>query len=288
MSSSGGVGSEPLRVQPAETTLPEFAVGRQDSFPFPLVDEYLGTLLGVDLSALTPGRVGVVESDNRLGRHLSYGFVHALWWVWLEDGRSAVSAPPGAGAVVGKMVQDVRSSQDRFDPSFIGELKRPVSQALSRARLEPVDRVLSDLMFAGNASLLRRHAHGDCRRLTDTSLPAAEDLALPTHCFPDGIVYGVVIDGRVVSYAHAHRAGVMEDSIADLGVETAPGYRRRGYAKTAVAAVVDHITRAGGEALYKCAPANLASAATARSVGFVPYGTGLILTASDPEPKDDE
>ena len=74
----------------------------------------------------------------------------------------------------------------------------------------------------------------------------------------------------------------MEDRIADLGVGTAPGYRRRGYAKTAVAAVVDHITRAGGEALYKCAPANLASAATARSVGFLPYGRGLVLSAKGP------
>ncbi len=263
-------------------------MGRQDSFPFPLVDEYLGTLLGVDLSALTTRHTAVVESANRLRRHLSYGFIHALWWVWLEDGRSAVSVPPGAGAAVGEMVQDVRRSQDRFDPSFIRGLKRPLNQALSCAGLEPVDRVLSDFMFAGNASLLRRHAHGDCRRLTGTTVPPAEGLGLPTHCFPDGIVYGVVIDGRVVSYAHAHRAGVMEDRIADLGVEPAPGYRRRGYAKTAIAAVADHITRAGGEALYKCAPANLASTATARSVGFVPYGTGLILTASHPEPKDDE
>lgn len=257
-------------------------MGRQDSFPFPLVDEYLGTLLGVDLSALAPGRVGVVESDNRLGRHLSYGFVHALWWVWLEDGRSAVSVPPGAGAVVGKMVQGVRRRQDLSAPSLPKQLTPPVNQALSRAGLEPVDRVLSDLMFAGNASLLRRHAHGDCRRLTDTSLPAAEGLNLPTHCFPDGIVYGVVACGRVVSVAFTHRSGVMEDRIADLGVETAPGSRRRGYAKTAVAAVVDHITRAGGEALYKCALANLASATTARSVGFLPYGKGLVLSAKGP------
>jgi len=75
----------------------------------------------------------------------------------------------------------------------------------------------------------------------------------------------------------------MEDQVADIGVETAPVYRRRGYAKTAVSAVVEHIARTGGEARYGCRPDNLASIATARSVGFVPYGTSLVLAAPSPE-----
>ena len=92
------------------------------------------------------------------------------------------------------------------------------------------------------------HATGETRRLTDESIPPAEGLKLPTHCFPDGIVYGVIADGVVASVAFAHRIAVMEDRVAHLGVGTSRAYRRRGYAKTAVSAVVEHVAREGGEA----------------------------------------
>ena len=77
--------------------------------------------------------------------------------------------------------------------------------------------------------------------------------------------------------------GVMEDQIGDLGVETAKDYRRRGYAKTAVSAVVSHFTTRGGEAFYTCSPENVASIATARSVGSLPFGRSLILAAPAPQ-----
>ena len=57
------------------------------------------------------------------------------------------------------------------------------------------------------------------------------------------------------------------------------GYRRKGYAKTVVSAVVEEFTRRGGEAIYSCSPENLHSIATARSVGFAPLGRSLILSA---------
>jgi ribosomal protein S18 acetylase RimI-like enzyme len=256
---------------------------RSAGIVFPFVDQYMGLRMGIDLSAVKPGRVMVVESVRRLRREQSYGFIHALWWIWLEDGRSALSAPPGAGEGVAKVTGAVRRAEQLLDSGIAEQLKSPVNASLRKAGLKEVDRVLSDVCFACNAALLRLHARGDCRRLVDEGVPPAEGLRLPAHCFPDGIVYGVVADGRVASYAFGHRAGVMEDQVADIGVETAPVYRRRGYAKTAVSAVVEHIARTGGEARYGCRPDNLASTATARSVGFVPYGTSLVLAAPAPE-----
>jgi len=256
---------------------------RLSGIVFPLVDRYIGIHMGVDLSTLRPGRVMVSESARRLRREQSYGFIHALWWVWLEDGRSAASAPPGAGEGVAEILDAAHSAEQVLDPGIADRLKPPVNNALHKAGLQEVDRVLSDVCFACNAALLRRHGHGDCQRLLDGGIPPAEGLRLTSHCFPDGIVYGVLTDGRVASYAFAHRSGVMEDSVVDIGVETAPAYRRRGYAKTAVSAAVEHITRTGGEARYGCRPDNLASIATARSVGFVPYGTSLVLAAPSPE-----
>lgn len=256
---------------------------RTRTLSFPLVERYLGIRMGLDMASLIPGEVKVVETPLHLKREESYGYVRALWCLWLSDGRSAVSVPPGAGKSVTQIASGIEDAEQLLDPRLAEQLAAPVNGAMRKAGLKEVDRILRDVTFACNASLLRRHVCGKCRRLTDESLPAAPGLKLPTHCFPDGIVYGVVADGAAVSIAFAHRTGVMEDLIADLGIETAADYRRRGYAKTAVSAVVEHITRNGGEAYYGCRPDNVASIATARSVGFVPYGTSLILStpASD-------
>lgn len=246
---------------------------------FPLVDAYAAIRLEIDAALLTPGRTIVIESPRRLRREQRYGNIGALWWVWLPDGRSAVGVPPGTREAVVAIVADVRSGDQIVNPRVAEKLREPVNAALREAGLQATDRVFSDVRFACNASLLRRHSCGGCRRLVDDSVPPAEGLGLPSHCFPDGIVYGVVVDGVVASVAFAHRTGVMEDRVADLGVVTAPAYRGRGYAKTVVSAVVEHITRAGGEALYVCRPDNYPSRAVARSVGFVPYGTSLVLAA---------
>lgn len=256
------------------------AMGQEAVCAFPLVDRYMSLRMQVDLASLGPGCVAVVESPRRLRREHSYGFIHALWWVWLEDGRTAASVPPGAGEGVRRVLEGVADRKAVFEPGIAARLWAPANDALRKAGLKGTDRVLRDVMFACNASLLRRHRCGDCRRLTDDSLPIAQGLEYPTHCFPNGIVYGVVADGVAVSLAHAHRPGVMEDRVADLGVPgTVPACRRRGYAKTCVSAVVEHITRAGGEARYGCDPANVASIATARSVGFIPYGLSLVMAA---------
>ncbi len=106
---------------------------------------------------------------------------------------------------------------------------------------------------------------------------------MPTQCFPDGIVYGIVYgiveDRRIVSVANAHRTGLIEDREVDLAVETAPPYRNRGYAKTVVSAVTAHMTSTGGEAVSFCRADNLASMTTAKSVGYVLYGKMVVVIA---------
>lgn len=245
---------------------------------FPLIDEREGIRMGADLAALEPGATLVVESPRRLQKEQSYGYIRALWWLWLADGRSAVSVPPGAGERVGRIVGTVHEPTELNDEGLAEQLRGPVNESLRQAGLKPVDRVFSDVCFASNERLLPRHHHGDCRRLIDDSIPPADGLGLPDHCFPDGICYGVVVAGEAVSIAFSHRPGVMEDRVADIGIETVEGHRRRGYGKTAVSAVAGHVVDVGGEARYACRPDNAASIATARSCGFVAYARSLILS----------
>lgn len=253
------------------------------AFNFPAVNEYRSIRMGLDIASLPPGCSRVVESDRRLRREPGYGNIRALWWLWLPDGRSAISVAPGAGDTARRLSREVSSPEDLVRPELAESLKPAVNAGLERVGLGPVHRHGLVASFACNAGLLRRHMHGDCRRLVDESILPAQGISLPQQCFPDGIVYAVIADGCAVSVAFAHRTAVMEGRVADLGVDTAQLYRRRGYAQTAVSAVVEHVTHDGGEANYDCDRGNHASIATAQSVGFVPYGIGLVLVASAPD-----
>ena len=244
---------------------------------FPLVDQYIGVRLDADVVALIPGEPVVVESVRRLRPEQSFGYVHALSGIWFEDGRVVVSVPPGARDGIVEVLSDVQMADDRFDQTWLQRLKAPVDAALRRAGLSAVRNEWDAVCFACDAASLRSHSRGDCRRLYDESIPPVEGLCLPTHCFPDGVVYGVVEQGCIVAVAHAHRSDLMEGQIVDIGVETAEPYRRRGYAKTVVSTVTAHITRSGGEGVYSCGASNQASIATARSAGYELYGKGIVL-----------
>jgi len=246
---------------------------------FAHIDNYMGVLLGLDLAHAEPGKPYVVESGRRLTSEQGYGHIHGLWWIRLADGRHVVSVPPGAGPQVETLLAEEKREAGGFDEQLTHALREPTDRALRAAGLPTTNRVLRDVTFACTAELLRTHVVAECRRLMDDSVPAAKGLGLPAHCFPDGVVYGVMCDDEVTSCAHAHRTGIMEDLVCDVGVGTAPDHRRLGHARSSVSALVRFFTERGGEARYACSPGNHASIATARSVGFVPYGESLILSA---------
>jgi len=233
-------------------------VDPEDTRKFPLVERFVGLRMGVDLSAVSPGATAVVESSRRLRCEQSYGYVHALWWTWLEDGRSAISVPPGAKRAVAALAAGVLSAGELSGPDLVERLKIPVNRALAASAMPAVDRVAATVSVASSG------------------------LTLPSHAFPDGVVYGVVADGVVAAVAYAHRTGEMENLVADMGVETAMPYRRRGYARAAVRAVAEHFASTGGESLYTTSPDNAASIATASSAGFRPWARGLVLACPPP------
>lgn len=246
---------------------------------FPLVERQLGIRLGVDFSRLTPGRTAVAECERRLAPETVYNYARVLWCFWLDDGRSVVSVPPGAGKAVARIIGPVRRPEELRAPGLMEGLCAALRQSGVGPDLKSLG---AGINFACNATLLRQHPHADCRRLRDESVPPADGLRLPHRCFPHGLVFGVIADGRVASLALAHPVGVMEHLAADVGVETAPAYRGRGFAKAAVSALAAHVTGRGGEVRYGCRPDNAASIAVARALGFVPFGTDIVITKTVP------
>lgn len=81
--------------------------------------------------------------------------------------------------------------------------------------------------------------------------------------------YLAVVGGQVV--AIAARNGV-QGSYAEVGVETAPDFRRRGYAAAAVRALSRDLFADGKTPIARVDRENTASQALFRSVGFLPAG----------------
>ena len=79
----------------------------------------------------------------------------------------------------------------------------------------------------------------------------------------------MLADGAVVAAAWTHGG--------EIAVETSPAYRRRGYARAVVGALLDDCMAAGREVRYRCVETNAASMALAA-------GLGLMLTTREYNP----
>ncbi len=57
--------------------------------------------------------------------------------------------------------------------------------------------------------------------------------------------------------------------MVEVGVETAPSYRRRGHAKDCMTALISELAKMGIKPIYYCSESNTGSVKLARSLGFV-------------------
>ncbi len=82
------------------------------------------------------------------------------------------------------------------------------------------------------------------------------------------IVYAAVVDNKIVAVANTGEP-IGDDTPHDveIGVDTAEKYRRRGYARACVGALVGELSRLGHTAIYECASGNTASMRLAEGLG---------------------
>jgi len=83
-----------------------------------------------------------------------------------------------------------------------------------------------------------------------------------------GYVYGIYVDGRLVSATDAPDVPYMADVVVEPGINTLPDYRRRGYARTVVGALVKRWLKEGKVPLWSCNFANTGSQRLAEGLGY--------------------
>ena len=137
----------------------------------------------------------------------------------------------------------------------------------------------NSLIFAcDNETIAKPNENIKTLKIIDNSFECCDDVNFPEHCIPNGIVYGVIENNKIVSLAHAHKTGEYQDIVADIGVDTSKDFRKKGYARECVNSVARHVIERGGESVYICSPNNTASINTALSAGYKPFGKILIFT----------
>lgn len=87
--------------------------------------------------------------------------------------------------------------------------------------------------------------------------------------------HAVIVDGQAVAVCWSARTSMVA---AEAGVETAEGFRGRGYAAVAVAAWARAVQESGRRPLYSTSWDNIASQGVARTLGLELYGADLHIT----------
>ena len=77
----------------------------------------------------------------------------------------------------------------------------------------------------------------------------------------------------------------MSDQFAEISVNTAPGYRRRGWGKSVVSAMVNYVLENGRTPLYAVSEENEASIQLAEAAGFVYSGVQQFIIQAVLSPK---
>ncbi len=146
-------------------------------------------------------------------------------------------------------------------------LPRLLAPRMAALGYRPLPRAWTAIAHWRPVSLFAPPAHPSLCRL-DRATDAVWALSHPRADLPDD-AWVMLADGCTVAAAW--------EQGGEIAVETAPAYRRRGYARAAVAALLADRTTAGREVCYRCAETNTASMALAASLG-------LALTAHEYRP----
>ena len=126
------------------------------------------------------------------------------------------------------------------------------------------------LRFFGNTPASQANPQPAARRLTASDAPLLEAFETDSASyFLDPIhapCLGVIVAGRLVSVAHSSR----RTSLAcELGINTVPDARQRGYATTAVRAWTEAVLREGLIPIYSAFAHNSSSLRLAAASGYV-------------------
>jgi len=181
----------------------------------------------------------------------------SLYQASLADGQVTIWRPGVSLEERADLLARARNAGPDYDPALGMRrevaLRLPATPPASQTHPQPAARLLN----ASDAPLLEAFEADSASYFLD-----------PVHA----PCLGVIVAGRLVSVAHSSRR---TPAACELGINTAPDARRRGYATTAVRAWTEAILNEGLIPIYSAFAHNTASLRLAAASGYVQVSTGV-------------
>ncbi|MFO7650752.1 MAG: GNAT family N-acetyltransferase [bacterium] len=233
---------------------------------------FFSAYLECDLSSVAPREMRVVASDRRERRELLYADVFALWLVVFEN-RAALS-------VQSQLYKPVRRILGRHgiarirEPRCLDDLTRLVET--HRSMLGQVS-VASGPINCCAAETFRPRLTHPCRAVTEADLPAVRQSGLYEDWLEQsvraGTCHAAFDSGRPVALCGTFDVPHLADRVADIGLAgTLDSHRRLGFGSSVLSATTAAILAVGKTPVHQTSDRNVASIATARSVGYREFG----------------
>lgn len=238
----------------------------------PILDRFFSLYLECDLGNVEPGRVWVIPSNRRELPELHYENRFALWLI-ATGNRCVISVQPPLEPPIKKLIARLPLSAFR-SPSGQKALQETVTHHLSGQH--QVNSVSGPILFATTSTFKLIDLH-PCRQITPDDIPALKSVGLyGSYLDPsiaDSTCYAAFHQQAPISVAGTWQIPHLQDLVAEMCVPgTIPSRRREGYGKTALSYATRAVLRKGKIPLYLTSDRNPASIATARAVGYQPYG----------------
>lgn len=243
-------------------------------------DDYYSGLLDVDISGIRPGTIKVVASDRRLKREISFGFIHAVWIMLLNDDRAAVSAHPAAAAELEKLFSSVNDCsvirEEAFREKILNICREKIpGVSLSMGPGGPKYICLPDdfknMLDPNVREITDKDKEEIWERLSEGGLYNLDS------AIARKVAFAYYLDNKPVSFCLVHE--INSEKIDNIGgIFTLEEYRGKGLAKAVLSAATAKIFKLGRIAIYGTSQANIASRNTAESVGYTNYAHQMSVT----------
>lgn len=241
-----------------------------------VTDRYYSRWIGDSFSLSGSPGLSWVFSPERDAAQVGYSVRNDLY-VWLGDGVTAFSygtaALPHLDALrraitVKSKVEDIKQAlAAQFDRQIRHQYKY-VFREQRTSDIPGVQLTLSDYPLYLD---FFEKANPDCK---DTEWVQAyfSEICAKGHC------HAVIADGECVSVTDAPGMPYMEDVAQEIGINTLPGHRGKGYAKAACISCANWMVSRGVCPQWSTSAENTASQRLALGVGFVKLADVLTLT----------
>ena len=239
---------------------------------------YFSTWLSVDPSLFEQGGIFAVCSKERDQKLKGYGRRFPLY-CFMTDRLAVLS--------YSETIRDrITGLTDALAAEFsVAHLKRMIEREFGRSPSHSRKYYFTRLpegIDISSARQLTRSDYADFLAFHTAQYPEVDQHTWLEAYFvriaDQGYVFAVYEGGQIASATSAPDMPYLADLIVEPGIATLASFRRKGYAKTVTAALIQYLLSLGKVPIWSCAFANVGSATLAERVGYRQLGEVLHLS----------